>query len=102
MKKETILTATGRLYAEAYGKHYEAGDLYGALMLYSKIVDEYPEAGEATNSRSQIQNIVHKVVPGEVLYTAQLKLAVEYLDPDTLPDHRSTKNAIPAPELSIS
>ena len=102
MKKETLLTAIGQLYAEAYGKQYEAGDLYGALMLYSKIVDEYPDSAEAMNSLSQIQNILHKVVPGEVLYAAQLKLAVEFVHPDTMPDSRPSETTIPVPELSTS
>jgi hypothetical protein len=79
MKNTPPLTASGRLYVEAYAKQYEEEDLHAAVLLYKTIVTEHPDSRDAVNSRSQIQNIIHGVVPAEVLYEAQLKLAEDYI-----------------------
>ncbi|MBN1757451.1 MAG: hypothetical protein JW863_03985 [Chitinispirillaceae bacterium] len=86
MKKETVLSTVGQHYAEAYEKQYDIKDSHAALLSYKSIVAEYPDSKEAENSRSQIQNIMRNTVPKEVLYEAQLQLALNYTEPDVVTD----------------
>jgi len=78
MKKEMVITAANRQYAEAYKKQFTSKDMLTALELYKEIVVSYPDSEEAGYSQSQIQNIIHDVVPKEVLYKAQLDMALKY------------------------
>jgi hypothetical protein len=79
LKKETVVTDAHRQYCEAYEMHYERKkDLYTALGIYKAVVAAYPGTREEENSRQQILNIVREVVPKEVLYDAQLNLALNY------------------------
>ena len=78
MKNKTVLTEAGRQYAEAYEKHYSGKDLYAALQIYKGVAASYPDSKEAEYSRSQIQNIIRDVVPGDVLYVTQLDMALKY------------------------
>jgi hypothetical protein len=78
MKKNIVLAESGRQYAEAYEKHYTNKDLYSALQLYKGVMATYPDSKEAEYSRSQILNIVQEVVPRNVLYGAQLDMALDY------------------------
>ena len=78
MKKETVITEAGRKYSEAYEKQFTSKDLYAALRLYKEVVASYPGSPEAEYSRAQIQNIMREVVPRDVLYEAQLEMALKY------------------------
>lgn len=100
MEKETELTEAGRHYAEAYEMHYEMNDYHAALMGYKSIVAEYPDSKEAEYSRSQIQNIVRDVVPKQVLYDAQLDLALSYAKHNDGPDTRTVEITSPVLEFS--
>lgn len=85
MKKETQLTVSGQQYADAYEKHYGQKDQHGALLAYKGIVTEHPDSREAGYSRSQIQNIMRNVVPGDILYNNELNLALSYAtDPEAV------------------
>ena len=96
MKKEPVLSTAGQHYAEAYEQQYGIKDSHAALLFYKSIVDEYPESKEAENSRSQIQNIMRNAVPKEVLYEAQLQLALNYTVPATATDTPSVTRTAPA------
>ena len=100
MIKETVLTAAGRLYAEAYKEHYETKDSLAALMGYKSIVAEYPDSEEAGYSRSQIQNIMRNVVPKQVLYENQLDLASNYAKRKEPSDTRPIETTSPALKIS--
>ena len=78
MKKVTVLSEAQRHYAEAYRKHYSDKDLHAALQSYKEVVISYPDSKEAGYCRSQIQNIVQMVVPGDELYDARLEMALNY------------------------
>jgi hypothetical protein len=79
LKKEIDITEARRQYREAYEKHYERKkDLHSALEIYKGVVNAYPGTREEEISRQQILNIVREVVPKEVLYNAQLNLALSY------------------------
>ena len=78
MNKEMVITAAGRQYTEAYKKHFASKDLFAALQLYKHVVASYPDSEEAEYSRTQIQNIMRDVVPKDVLYGAQLDMALKY------------------------
>jgi hypothetical protein len=52
--------------------------LYLALEIYKAVVAGNPGTREEEISRQQILNIVREVVPKEVLYNAQLNLALSY------------------------
>ena len=66
-------------YAAAYAAHYSDRDLVTALQLYEKITTAHASAREAGYSRTQIQNIVNRVVPGPELLEAQMELAFAHL-----------------------
>jgi hypothetical protein len=101
VKKETVLSKTGLHYAEVYEKQYSTKDLHAALLDYKDIVTEYPDTKEAGYSRSQIQNIVRAVVPEEVLYEVQLKLALDYSGNNEVPDDRTVGTTSPVPESTV-
>lgn len=75
MGKDAKLTEVAQQYSVAHAAHYGAKNLRGALGLYKSIITAHPGTPEAEYSRSQIQNIVKNVVPGEELLEAQIKLA---------------------------
>ena len=100
MIKTAVPTAAVREYAEAYEKHYAIKDVHAALQIYKGIVVEYPDSKEAEYSRSQIQNIVHNVVPKQVLYDAQLDLALNYANHRDGPVSRAVETTSPAADFS--
>ena len=97
MKKENVVTAAGRKYAEAYDTHYARKDLCAALKSYKEVVDSYPDSTEAAHSRSQILNIVRDVVPKDVLFEAQLNLALDYAKRNNGSNARLVEQPAPAP-----
>jgi hypothetical protein len=76
MINDTQAADVGRQYLAAYAAHYTTKQLLEALELYEGIIRGHPEAPEAGYARAQIQNIVQSVVPKEVLFDAQLELAL--------------------------
>jgi hypothetical protein len=79
MKKETVLTATGKQYAVAYKAHNTTKALREALKLCSGIIAESPDPKEAEYSRMQIQNIMNAVVPKKEQHDAQWLLALSHI-----------------------
>ena len=78
MKKKTELTETGRQYAAAYAAHYTERNLPVALQLYRNVLAAHPGDPEAGYSRTQIQNIIHAVVPQQELLEAHIHMAVAH------------------------
>jgi hypothetical protein len=79
MKNDTELTEAGRQYTAAYATHYTQRDLPAALRLYMNLMESHPSTPEASDSWSQVQNIVTAVVPREELLGAQIELAHAHL-----------------------
>lgn len=77
---EIDLTESKRQYEAAYASHYERGNLKSALELYLKILASHSEEPEASYSRTQIQNIVNKVVPSQELLNQNVSLALAKLE----------------------
>ena len=75
MSDHTPLRDAAREYAAAYAAHYSERDLAKALRLYQRIMASRARAPEAGYSRTQVQNIVHAVVPEQELLDAQMELA---------------------------
>ena len=65
MRNEIELTEAGRQYAAAYAPHYTGRASPLALQLYRKLMASHPIGRESHYSRTQIQNIVHAVVPNQ-------------------------------------
>jgi hypothetical protein len=86
MSDHTALRETAREYAAAYAAHYSERDLAMALRLYKKIMASHASAPEAGYSRTQVQNIVHAVVPEQELLDAQMELALAPLEHQISPD----------------
>lgn len=84
-RKDIVPTAAGRQYLAAHAAHYQSKDLHAALELYQRILAQYPDTQEAGYSRSQIDNIVHAVVPKQTLLETELHLALTRLDPGKRP-----------------
>ena len=82
MKNDTPLREASQQYAAALAAHYETKDLREALELYKRILGAHPDTKEAGYSRSQIQNIVKKVVPEQELYDAQVGMAMAHFGGD--------------------
>jgi len=80
MSDHTALKEAAREYAAAYAAHYSERDLAKALRLYEKIMASHASAPEAGYSRTQVQNIVHAVVPEQELLDAQIELALARLE----------------------
>ena len=80
MSNETATTEAGPQYEAAHEMHYTAKNLREALGLYKGILAMHPDSKEAGYARSQIQNIVHSLVPKEVLTDTQAELALSYID----------------------
>ena len=80
MSDHTALKDTAREYAAAYAAHYSERDLAKALRLYQRIMASHASAPEAGYSRTQVQNIVHAVVPEQELLDAQIELALARLE----------------------
>ena len=78
MGNETAPTEAGLQYAAAQAAHYETKDLHEALGLYKAVMAAHPDAQEAEYSRTQIQNIVKRVVPQDALFDAQMELAMAH------------------------
>ena len=101
MKNVAALPTSSKHYAEAYEKQYVMKELHAALLDYKNIVTEYPDTKEAGYSRSQIQNIMRAVVPEEVLYEVQLKLALDYSGNNEVPDDETVGTTSPVPESAV-
>jgi hypothetical protein len=79
MSSDDLCSAEARAYAAAYAAHYSERDLAGALQLYRELIASHAGTAEARYSRTQIQNIVHALVPPHELLEAQLELALARL-----------------------
>ena len=79
MNDVTVFGDAGRQYAAAHAAHYGDRDLSTALQLYTTVMASHPGSTEADYSRTQIQNIVHAVVPKRELLEAQMELAAAHL-----------------------
>ena len=86
MRKKTLLTETGKQYAEAYTAHYTTKDLREALKVYRSIIAMHPKTPEAEYSRTQIQNIVNAMVSKHVLFDAQVNLVLFQFENADQPD----------------
>ncbi|MEJ2207324.1 MAG: hypothetical protein P8Y10_16320 [Gemmatimonadales bacterium] len=80
MSDHTALKEAARAYAAAYAAHYSERDLAKALRLYQRIMASHASAPEAGYSRTQVQNIVHAVVPEQELLDAQMELVIARLE----------------------
>ncbi len=67
-------------YTTAHDAHFAEKDQHAALGLYEDLLSDFPESQEAGYARSQIQNIVHNVVPLRVLVEIQAELARQYFE----------------------
>lgn len=94
MKNDTGQREAHQQYDAAYAAHYENKDLREALELYRRILAAHPDTKEAGYSRSQIQNIVKKVVPEHELFDAQVGMAMAQFGGD-----RQQERKIPATPL---
>jgi len=98
MSDHTALTEAAREYAAAYVAHYSERDLAKALRLYKKIIVSHVSAPEAGYSRTQVENIVHAVVPEQELLGAHLELALARLEHQISPVAEPIPVAPPASE----
>jgi hypothetical protein len=57
-----------------------------AFKLYGRIIAAHPDAHEAGCSRSQVQNVVNAVVPGQKVMDALVELASTHFEQDVPPD----------------
>ena len=80
MENKTILTEAGQQYATAYDAHYTSKNMQKAFNLYGRVISEYPNAPEASYSRSQIQNIVNAAVPKQKTADTLAKLALAHFE----------------------
>jgi hypothetical protein len=93
----TALREAARENAAAYAAHYSER-LAKALRLYKKIMASHASAPEAGYSRTQVQNIVHAVVPVQELLDAHLELALAHLEHQISPGAEPIPVAPPASE----
>ena len=93
MRKEPEPTELAERYADAHRTHYGEKNPRRAIELYTAIIAAHPESAEADYSRTQLQNIVHQVVPKEELFDAQVALAVACFDRRTSTDGVSAQGA---------
>jgi hypothetical protein len=100
MKKSIELTEAGRQYAAAYAAQYTQHDLPAALQLYLNLMGSHPDTPEASNSRTQVQNIVNAVVPQEELLDAQIELAHAHLGKASQPETEQIPHKTLASQLS--
>jgi len=80
MRNETGSTMAGQRYDAAYAVHHGTKDLREALGLYSGILKAHPESQEARYSRSQIHEIIKKVVPEPELFEALVEIGRAHID----------------------
>ena len=85
-------TDVGQQYAAASAAHYTKKDLREAFQLYMRIMATHPDSREAGYARSQINNIVNVVVPGQELLDAQVHLVLAHFDGKSPPDMDAEKN----------
>ena len=100
MKIDTELTETGREYAAAYAAHYTERNLPSALQLYRDVIASHPGDPEAGYSRTQIQNIIHAVVPQQKILDAHIELAVAHFRHENSADTRRIPAKPPASQPS--
>jgi hypothetical protein len=86
MGNDVAPTEAGRQYIAAQEAQYETKDLHEALDLYRALVAAHPNAQEAEYSRTQIRNIVKRVVPSKRLLDAQVELALDHLKDGAVPN----------------
>jgi hypothetical protein len=88
MKKQLMVaTEAGNLYATAYAAHYGSRETLRALELYMALIAGHPLAPEAGFARTQVENIIHDVVPADDLLAVEIALVVGRLEPPS-PRHR--------------
>jgi len=86
-------TAQARQYAAAYALHYSDKNLAEALRVYGLVLDDHPRTAEAEYALAQVQNIIKEVVPPTVLLAAQLRLVLDYLEPDAAAGRESGRQS---------
>lgn len=74
-------TKEARAYAAAYALHYSDKNLAQAIRMYGRVSEDHPGSPESAYALAQVQNIVKEVVPPTVLLAAQVRLALDYLQP---------------------
>ena len=84
MSNDNERSEAAQSYEDAYASHYSDHDYPAALRSYGQVITQHPGAPEAEYSRSQILNIVKRVVPAKELLAAQLKLVLQHLQPDAV------------------
>ena len=67
-------------YAIAHNTHYKMKDVHEAIVLYRDLIANHPGSKEAEYSRSQVQNIVHSVVPEQIFIDALGALALTHIE----------------------
>jgi len=75
MKPVPAKEGVGKQYQKAHDKQYADKDLYAALRLYKRLVAKWPDLKEADYSRTQVQNIYWEIVPKDVIFDTQMKMA---------------------------
>ncbi len=75
MKPVSAIKEACKEYKKAHDKQYADKDLYTALQIYKKVVAKWPDLEEADYSRTQVQNIFREVVPKDVIFDTQIKMA---------------------------
>jgi hypothetical protein len=100
MKNPNAPSPAAKEYEAAYAAHYSQRDLRMALRLYTDLIASHTSTREAGYSRTQIQNIVHTVVPEEGLRDAETQLALAHLEAGVSADAAPIPVVRPAPELA--
>lgn len=83
MKRDIETTSAGHQYAAAYAAQYKVRDLPYAFTLYRQLLETHPDALEADDAQTQIDNIVAALVPKEELQEARLRLLLTHLEVDS-------------------
>lgn len=78
-EKNTRADVTSK-YEKAYQKHYLEEDPKSALPLYHSILVRFPSSVQASYSRSQIQNIVSRIVSQKEIDNTLYRLAMSLFD----------------------
>ena len=61
-------------YSAAYESHYTDQNFYLAFCKYLDLINMYPSSIEAKYARTQIENLVKVLIPGDELLTALVQL----------------------------
>lgn len=68
------------LYYSAHELHYKDHKLKEALEIYQRIRKEHPGTNSASDAKTQIHNIIRKVVPENDLIDSLVKMSVAHMD----------------------